>query len=265
MSIEKEYYENDEFWRVEKIQRADFERVETISALIPRQVENILDVGCGNGIFINHLAKQTGRFKRLHGVDRSTTALKYVETEKTIASIDSLPFRDQEFDLVASLEVIEHLPLKMFEVGLRELCRVSREYVLISVPYEQQLERSLIPCQNCKSKFNPDYHMRSFNSATIHSLFDDYGFINIQTTHIGKSDRLVFIPRLSILEKLALTNPFTFEIPCPVCGFYLPGAKPEGAKKKILSLKKNLKKYWPKKRTYRWIAGLYKRQNAIGG
>jgi SAM-dependent methyltransferase len=45
-----------------------------------------------------------------------------------------LPFPDNSFPLLICLEVLEHLPDS--SVGLRELARVSSEYVLLSVPHE---------------------------------------------------------------------------------------------------------------------------------
>lgn len=48
--------------------------------------------------------------------------------------IHRLPFPDDHFPLVICLEVLEHLPDS--RVGLRELARVSSDYILLSVPHE---------------------------------------------------------------------------------------------------------------------------------
>jgi 2-polyprenyl-3-methyl-5-hydroxy-6-metoxy-1,4-benzoquinol methylase len=60
--------------------------------------------------------------RRLPHVDAST------------ASVYELPFDDRSFDLVLCLEVMEHLGRPAD--ALRELSRVSRGHLVVSVPYE---------------------------------------------------------------------------------------------------------------------------------
>jgi ubiquinone/menaquinone biosynthesis C-methylase UbiE len=59
-----------------------------------------------------------------------------IELEPSVqASIEELPFKDDTFDLVTCFEVLEHLPFEKFESLLRELSRVSRKVVLLSLPF----------------------------------------------------------------------------------------------------------------------------------
>ena len=46
----------------------------------------------------------------------------------------SLPFADDEFDLVAAIEVLEHVPDP--ERTVAEMARVARGHLLVSVPHE---------------------------------------------------------------------------------------------------------------------------------
>jgi 2-polyprenyl-3-methyl-5-hydroxy-6-metoxy-1,4-benzoquinol methylase len=122
-SPERDYYENETLW-AQDFERNPEERarIDAVSATIPIDVQSVLDVGCGNGAFLRRLE---GRYRRLCGVDRSETALRFVHAEKRIASADDLPFDDGEFDLVTCMEVIEHLPQDSFHKALDELLRVS--------------------------------------------------------------------------------------------------------------------------------------------
>jgi SAM-dependent methyltransferase len=52
-----------------------------------------------------------------------------------VGSADSIPLRDGAVDVVVACEVLEHLPFEKFEKSLRELARVSRRHVLISLPH----------------------------------------------------------------------------------------------------------------------------------
>ena len=76
-------------------------------------MQTILDVGCGNGAFINTIASTfLNKFDRIVGVDSGIAALKYVKVEKYNVSISRLPFKNKSFDLVTFLEVLERLPVR---------------------------------------------------------------------------------------------------------------------------------------------------------
>jgi len=252
MSIEQEYYEDVLFWNDENIRENDRTRVKLTSDMIPKDVQSIVDIGCGNGIFVNYLTQNSRRFKPLMGVDRSKIALKFVKTDKVRANIDFLPFRAGEFDLVTCLEVIEHLPVKTYALGLRELCRISNKYVLISVPNNESLTNSLIECPSCYSRFNPDYHMRSFNSRSMTTLLSDFHYHCVKVSYLGEYAQYLRPPRIGRKK-----NPYPENIPCPVCGYYLMGSRRNSPPK----LKSFLKKYWPRTTRYAWIAGLYERES----
>ena len=52
-----------------------------------------------------------------------------------VANIENLPFKKNTFDLVVCFEVLEHLPFEKFPSNLKEISRVSKKDVLISLPY----------------------------------------------------------------------------------------------------------------------------------
>lgn len=98
----------------------------------------ILDVGCGEGFTLERLRKaKIG--KHLEGVDYLDLAIKLGKKEhpKLIlkkGSIYDLKYKANSFDVVICSEVLEHVddPQK----GLEELVRVSKKYVVLSVPNE---------------------------------------------------------------------------------------------------------------------------------
>ena len=103
-----------------------------------KKVESILDVGCGEGFTLNRL-KEKGIGKNLEGVEYSKAAIElghkmYPDIKIKQGNIYKLPYKDNTFDLVLCTEVLEHLddPQK----GLKELVRVSKKYLVISVPNE---------------------------------------------------------------------------------------------------------------------------------
>ena len=170
---DKQYYENDRIWASGFEHSLDeIERLRAIKSLIAKEVTSLLDVGCGNGHFVNSMLR-TEPIGRVCGVDRSRSALSLVKTEKYEASADNLPFKDNEFDLVCAFEVLEHLPIAIYEQAIREITRVAKKHVLISVPFQENIRSELISCPKCFCAFNRSYHLRSFDSNTIEGLFGD--------------------------------------------------------------------------------------------
>ena len=149
--FKEKYYEQSIFWNQDYLQNpAERERIqETISA-IPSDTHSILDVGCGNGAFVNALVSTfPDKFDRITGLDISEEALKYVKSEKIHGAIIDLPFENESFDAVTCLEVLEHLPQEDFRKGILELQRVSRKHIIITVPNAQNLESSSVICPEC--------------------------------------------------------------------------------------------------------------------
>ncbi len=98
----------------------------------------LLDAGCGEGITLKSLEKALAAWT-MYGLDVDpesiTVARKVVpQARLQLGSVYQLPFPDQSFDLVLCTEVLEHLehPRR----ALRELCRVARRDVILSVPRE---------------------------------------------------------------------------------------------------------------------------------
>ena len=99
------------------------------------------------------------------GTDSSWEALKKAKaiTITVISDISALPFADHSFDLVSCLEVLEHLPYSTFFDALTEISRITKKYVLVSVPNEENLDLLLVTCPKCRCRFHPTYHVRSFS------------------------------------------------------------------------------------------------------
>ncbi|MFZ1108549.1 MAG: class I SAM-dependent methyltransferase [Rhodomicrobium sp.] len=266
MSIERQYYENEEFW-TDALFYNNAERFETLASHIPAEARTLLDVGCGNGAFVNMLAEKK-RFEEIHATDRSPMALKHVRTAKTEASVDALPFADRAYDIVTSLEMIEHLPLTVYEAGLANICRVARRFVLIGVPNEEDLEASFIACPSCRTRFNPDYHMRRFDKATMQTLLRPFGFKPRETFYMGGKNRYFLVTRL--FERC---DDFSVAVPCPVCGFTVLPRRPASSRSQstassaggmaaiteAVGAKGLIKKLLHTRTEFRWVATLYER------
>ena len=107
-----------------------------VRALIPTDVNSICEIGTGEG-FSAEAVFRDGAHTTLTGCDISLDAVqqaKYRLPEMKLLQSDAaqLPFSTRAFDLIVSLEVLEHLTEPAAAVG--EFMRVSKRYLLLSVP-----------------------------------------------------------------------------------------------------------------------------------
>jgi len=261
MSFEKEMYEVAEKWDEEYFTPDNKIRIEFIHKLIPSECKSILDVGCGNGILTNYLNDNfSNDFIRICGTDRSETSLKMVKGEKVQSDITSLPFKDNEFEIVTCLEVIEHLPQKVYAQALKEIERIAEKYVIISVPFNENLDFTKITCTKCRTEFNPFYHMHSFSEDRLKNLYNKSSLEFVELHKVENSP----IPRMPKLKKWISKkiNPNSFppNCICPMCGY---NEMSKLKTQKVVMTSKNssqgLSKFWPHKSQAKWIAAMFKK------
>jgi len=100
----------------------------------------ILDVGCGSGEQFSNISNRVGleKFSKKLGIEWSPSAVKKHQTKSIFDQVvhcesDRLPFADQEFDIVTSVENLEHLYAEDVRLAVEELKRVA-DYVILITP-----------------------------------------------------------------------------------------------------------------------------------
>lgn len=89
----------------------------------------LLDVGCGTFGLASFLRK-----RNVIGIDVITPLGRSDGSSFVTGSMLSLPFADQSFSVVASVDALEHLPKTFRAFALGELLRVARRAVVVSFP-----------------------------------------------------------------------------------------------------------------------------------
>jgi len=96
----------------------------------------VLDVGCAKGFMLFDFRKKIKGIT-IRGVDISSYAINNskqgVKKYLKVANAKKLPFRDNEFDLVISINTIHNLNKKDCGVALKEIERVSKKNSFITV------------------------------------------------------------------------------------------------------------------------------------
>ena len=146
------------------------EKIVKVVELIPEDTKTIVDVGCGNGVITNVL----GQKYEVIGVDRSEYALSMVKTKKVKASSENIPLPGHSFDMVFSSELLEHLEDGVFQNTIQEFERLTKKYILITVPNSENPDKLLIKCPSCQFIYNSPNHLRRFNADDFIKLFPNY-------------------------------------------------------------------------------------------
>ncbi|WP_366555786.1 class I SAM-dependent methyltransferase [Aquibaculum sediminis] len=142
------------------LNRKDYARWSYVLERLPEGV-SVLDVGVGAGQFIS-AASRSGRFGTVEGLDIARHSRFLAPEPKpvnvTYANAENMPFKDDAFDYVLAMEIIEHLGNNAMLRVLKEIRRVGRYGTIITVPY-------------CEKKPLPKYHKQRFNMKKINELF----------------------------------------------------------------------------------------------
>jgi SAM-dependent methyltransferase len=138
---------------------------------------DILDFGCGTGAFLEHLE----RFGTVSAVDADPSAVAFCHTRgrsevQLVPPGAPLPFPDGAFDLVTTLDVIEHID---DDVGaLTELRRVLRPggRLLVAVPAYMFL---------WGKQDEVSHHRRRYTARTLRAALEAAGFAVDRTSYFN--------------------------------------------------------------------------------
>lgn len=98
-----------------------------VNEIVKCNPEWILEIGVG---YYNFTARQL----KYSGYHITTMDIDPTINPDVTGDIRNLPFLNKSFDVVASFETLEHIPYEDFVPALRELGRVSRKHIIISLP-----------------------------------------------------------------------------------------------------------------------------------
>jgi len=95
--------------------------------IIEQKPKSVLEVGVGDHVVGNYLKR--------YGIAYTSVDIAEDLSPDVAADVSALPFQNNSFDVVCAFEVLEHVPFERFERSLRELMRVSKHSVLLSLPH----------------------------------------------------------------------------------------------------------------------------------
>jgi SAM-dependent methyltransferase len=156
----------------------------------------ILDVGCGEGVFVEELLSRG--YQKAIGLDEHSSFRRVVQGNAV-----SLPFQKDRFDIVLFLDVLEHIPIGRQTDAVRDICRVLKQggILVASVPNLAHLAsriRFLYKGRLVRTA-SLDKHPGDRPIKEFLDMFMDNGFL-----FLGRKG---FLPTVPVLYKLVQRRP----------------------------------------------------------
>ena len=155
-------------------------KVRIIKKLLPnKNIESLLDIGCGGGLMISQL---TNYFKKAVGVDMSKESIDFAKQFSDniflVGDAQNLKFENDKFDCVISVDSFEHFPDD--KKVINEIYRVLKKNgtLIIYTPCKEGLlsnTKSASLYHSDKNSFMIDY--RYYDKKSLEKLCKESKFI----------------------------------------------------------------------------------------
>ena len=97
-----------------------------IIEILDAKPNEVLDIGVGPGII--------GIILKNIGIDYYSMDIDPELKPDYIGTVTDIKFQDNKFDVISCCQVLEHIPFEQFEFALKEIFRVTKCRVIISLP-----------------------------------------------------------------------------------------------------------------------------------
>jgi len=144
----------------------------SLDCLLPaaRQYDNILEVGCGSGIFFPELIRHC---KKLYGLEIFNAASKRkvkemmkkenINAKLATGSIIEIPFKENFFDAIICISTLEHLKPERVEKAISEMKRVVKKDGLIILGFPSDRKIMRLYCMLITRNLNFNFHHSGHN------------------------------------------------------------------------------------------------------
>ncbi|MFH1587730.1 MAG: class I SAM-dependent methyltransferase [Candidatus Diapherotrites archaeon] len=131
----------------------------------------VLDLGCAKGYLLSAFPESAR-----YGIDLDKKALNETKLKGNFkfASCTKIPFKANEFDLILSSHLFEHLEEKELFDSMKEIQRTAKKdsYLIVILPNIEELKWNF---------FNPWDHKTIITRERLKTLFEIHGFTPIKS------------------------------------------------------------------------------------
>ena len=148
------------------------------SKYLKKKKPRVLDIGCGKGFLLYELSK-LNKDLEIHGIDISKYAIKNSinHIKRNLKVFDArlkLPYKDNFFDLVVSINTLHNLNLMENIRTLKEIKRVSKKAYIAVESYRNNKELFNLQCWalTCDSFFSPEEWKYLFKLSRVKGEYE---------------------------------------------------------------------------------------------
>ena len=144
------------------------ERINNLISIIPKGYSTLLDIGARDGYISNLLSPF---FRKVTALDLEKPRLAEENIITVKGDVTNLEFPDNSFDVTLCTEVLEHIPPELLSNACNEIVRVAKSFVVIGVPYKQDIRYGRTTCSFCRGENPPWGHVNIFDVNKLERLF----------------------------------------------------------------------------------------------
>lgn len=148
--------------------------------ILPKGMGAALEIGARDGYYTRIL---TGFFESVAALDLERPDFQIDRVKTVRGDVTQLHFPDDFFDCVVATEVLEHVP--EIERACHEISRVSKKYVIIGVPYRQDIRVGRTTCLSCGRISPPWGHINAFWEGQLRSYFSEFEVV--ESSFVGEN------------------------------------------------------------------------------
>ncbi len=189
--------------------------LDLVKSISNERLEKVIDVGAQDAFISKKIADLLN--KKVIALDINKPDIKERNIIPMKGNILDLKFSEDYFDLVICTEVLEHIQPEFLKKACNELKRITKKYLLIGVPYKQDLRLGRTFCKNCGKRNPPWGHVNSFDEYKLIELFNNMHIERI--SFVGKTKEATNFISTFLLD--LAKNPYgTYnqKEPCIFCG-----------------------------------------------
>ncbi len=166
------------------------QRAAVLEKLALVRSEHVLEVGCGNGRFVDEMSAVVGDDGQIIGVDASKAMVPlaqaaFPDREFHLADLTALPFPDSRFDAVTSAQVLSYV--EDIQTGLAEIYRVLKpggRLVMLDTDWRSIRWDHPDPALMQRAiDLMLEVYADAYLSDTLAEKLSDAGFQNVEPTH----------------------------------------------------------------------------------
>jgi len=146
------------------------------------------------------------------------------------------------------------LPSEKFEFSINEIQRIVKKNILVSVPFQEDLNRKQACCPNCGFIFHIHMHLRAFNLSQLNTMFTGFSPKCYRFSKVQEKGFPAWL--LKIRREYGHRWEWDENALCPRCGF----KNNQRPNRSLISIFTSLLADLTGEKSPKWVAILYEKK-----